>query len=442
MLTERGYGVVIACLLVLLLAFFVFHPPFMLLALFLASTVLLHLLRFRRTVSRLSPSVFEVRRIADPQRLLAGRSVRVAVTLTYHGRSPLLIRLHDHYLEAFTPKASPPDTWQVLRAGSKLVHEYELTAHRRGRYLVGPLDVVVIDSLLLSWRRLTIGTTAVVTVYPSYPRITTAILRSLAAESRGAPSLRMAHEELQFDEFRQIRDYVTGDNPKHIAWRAVARAPDAHLLVREFEGEAPLDVVCLLDATPDMALGSPTRTVLDEAVEAIAALAHLAVEHGDQIGALSWGGTPNLTLPAARGPGHLLRLLEQLVQVEAGESPKPLEVGVRQFVQHARRRALLVILSRLSRESSSAMRRAVQLAAARGHEVLIVGVEGTSFVSPGGQPGQRAAHGVLQEIEEARLRSLRGALPGVGFVVAGATHVTVRTATAYLYARQRGVLAR
>lgn len=101
------------------------------------------------------------------------------------------------------------------------------------------------------------------------------------------------------DEFAGLRPYRTGDSPRHVAWKAVAR--DDNLLTKQFSGRANAELWLSWDALPprmdtEQRLSQLTRWVLD----------------ADASG-LSYGlRMPDTTLQPASGPSQRADALRAL----------------------------------------------------------------------------------------------------------------------------------
>jgi uncharacterized protein DUF58 len=111
-------------------------------------------------------------------------------------------------------------------------------------------------------------------------------------------------------ELLELRDYVPGDQPQTVAWRASARRED--LVVRDFESEVPIRITAFLDGSASMRAGTRKRTPLDDGIRLLAEFSKLALEERDRIGVTVVTETEESILPPGRGRSHLLRILRHL----------------------------------------------------------------------------------------------------------------------------------
>ena len=107
-------------------------------------------------------------------------------------------------------------------------------------------------------------------------------------------------------EFRNLRDYRPGDDPRDVHWRSSARL--GMPLVREYERERAESLWICLDHAR-----TPGRDVEaeEEAVELAASLARTAVERGQPVGLATGDGV----VDEGSGPAQLERILDALARV-------------------------------------------------------------------------------------------------------------------------------
>jgi uncharacterized protein (DUF58 family) len=115
-------------------------------------------------------------------------------------------------------------------------------------------------------------------------------------------------------EYRGLRGYRPGDDPKDIHWRTTARLGTP--VVREYEQNDAETLWVCLDARGEPGEGA------EAAVETAASLAARAFQEGKRFG---YAG-PGATVEAGQGPGQLERILDALARVDFQPnhpSPKP-----------------------------------------------------------------------------------------------------------------------
>ena len=142
--------------------------------------------------------------------------------------------------------------------------------------------------------------------------------------------------------FAQHREYVPGDDVRHLDWRIMARS-DRNVL-REFEEETDLCVYFVLDASLSMSYGRAVSK-LEYATYIIAALARIATQQNDRFAlAVQTSGGTKLLLPPSRGLTQWKSLCELLARVEAdGEIDTNAEML--NFSQHLHQRSVVIWMS-------------------------------------------------------------------------------------------------
>jgi uncharacterized protein (DUF58 family) len=150
-------------------------------------------------------------------------------------------------------------------------YHYELPTRRRGRLVVGPLALERTDLFGLVTSRIPTGDTTTLWVHPRRHPV-----RSLAGlrprhHHTGAPPPDPLRGSV---DLRTVREYVVGDEVRHLHWKALART--GALMVREYVDPAQPRFSLLLDDRSDVL----TPEQFEEAVEVAASLVHVAVTSG------------------------------------------------------------------------------------------------------------------------------------------------------------------
>ncbi len=180
------------------------------------------------------------------------------------------------------------------------------------------------------------------------------------------------------DQFRGHVPYSPGDDPRRIDWRAVARRD--RLVLRQTDAEDALSLVLLVDAAGGMAYGTGTSNKQRHAAALAAALAHLALRQGDNLGfALGRDGALELAqLRPRSGPSRLGALAHALTREASGVCPLPDLVAA--VAPTLPRRSLVLLLSDLldpdptRPDADEQLLRGLAALRSRGHDVVLVQV--------------------------------------------------------------------
>ncbi len=228
--TLRGWGVAAAGAVLLCAGFFFGYQELAVLgaiALIALVVALLH--------AALRPEL-SVKRAVDPDRVERGDESRVTLTIRNTGKFGAATLLANDQCGRLTV----PVPLLRLRRGTETDVNYPVPTQRRGVVAVGPLQLTRRDPLgLVSFTR-SHGGTAKIWVYPKahlMQSVPAGISRSLDGRLDRVP-----HGAITFDA---LREYVIGDELRHVHWRTSAKVGE--LMVREHVDTSLPRLVVLLD---------------------------------------------------------------------------------------------------------------------------------------------------------------------------------------------------
>src|SRR5258706_11684828 len=143
-------------------------------------------------------------------------------------------------------------------------------------------------------------------------------------------------------EFTEYRQYTTGDDPRYLDWRVLARSD--RYFIKKFEDETNLRCHLLTDNSRSMTYGSIGYTKAQYAATLAATLAYFVYLQGDAVGLLTFDEQIRDYLPARHRIGHLRHLMLALEKPAAGKGTN-LAAPLKRIVEIVRKRGLLVLLS-------------------------------------------------------------------------------------------------
>lgn len=227
---------------------------------------------------------------------------------------------------------------------------YHVTPPKRGRYSFGRTAVRFLSRLGLVWCQGELGKAESVKVYPNLRRAREMELRALGARSFLAIQRRSVRRG-EGREFESMRDYVRGDEMRHISWTATARRNK--LTTRQYQIERDQTVIIALDAGRLMTGRIGDETKFDTALHASLALMSASARAGDNCGLVVFGRRVRKYLPPKRGLEHIDAVLEALHDLEP-EMIEPSYARAFQFIaSNTKKRAFVVILTDLVDKDSS-----------------------------------------------------------------------------------------
>jgi len=282
-------------------------------------------------------------------RFAVGAETDVRIEIANHTPRDVSLIIKDEY----PPQMKLSGTREArldVEAQSTAALIYSLNPPRRGLFEFGRIAVRHLSRWRLAWTQMFIPAEMTVKVYPNMRRAREAELKALGARSFVA-ARRKSQWRGEGREFESMRDYVRGDEMRHISWTATARR--GKLVTRQYQMERDQTILIVLDAGRLMTARIEAETKLDSAVHAALALMSAAARAGDNAGLLVFGRKIKTFLPPKRGAEHLDAALEALHAVEP-EMIEPSYARAFEFVAaNSQRRSLIVVLTDLVDEEGS-----------------------------------------------------------------------------------------
>jgi len=262
-------------------------------------------------------------------------------SVSSHWGRTLFITIFDALPSAHLSGAMPFAETRLAPNGTvKLA--FSVTGGARGVAPLGDVALRVRTPLGLASRTLRYARTDEVLVAPSLAGVKR--FRWLAVHHRLATvGVRDARRRGEGRSFARLRDYVSGDDPRHIDWKATARR--GHPITREFSVEQSQTVFIMVDAGRSMTQLSGRYPRFEYALSATLLLADVAVNAGDRVGALVFDDQLRALVPAQRGVTALHALRAALVPVQPTLVEPDYAAAFRTLAQRQRKRALIVLVT-------------------------------------------------------------------------------------------------
>jgi uncharacterized protein (DUF58 family) len=185
-------------------------------------------------------------------------------------------------------------------------------------------------------------------------------------------------------EFAQHRQYVAGDDPKHLDWKVYGRSDK--LYIKQYQQETNLDVILLIDASASMKFGTlkvkkgwggtaasgeqQQWTKFDHATALATAIAYLCLHQQDRVGIAVFADDLRTMLKRSSTQGQWRKIVNAL-SVEPVDARTNLAKVTDQVLGKITNRALFVIISDLFDEQES-IRQSLARFKHRGHDVILL----------------------------------------------------------------------
>ena len=291
-------------------------------------------------VSRKLPEEFAVTREFD-RRFAIGDQTAVSIKIENASDLSFQIKVKDEY-PAEMILNDPREAEFMVDAQTAAEFSYSVTPNRRGQYEFGRTAVRYLSRLGLVWCQADLGEPQFVKVYPNMRRAREIELKALGARSFLAIQ-RKAIRRGEGREFESMRDYVRGDELRHISWTTTARR--SKLTTRQYQIERDQTVIIALDAGRLMTGRIGNETKFDTAIHASLALMSACARAGDNCGLVVFGRRVIKYLPPKRGVEHIDAVLEALHDLEP-ELIEPSYARGFQFISsNLKKRSFVAILT-------------------------------------------------------------------------------------------------
>ena len=282
----------------------------------------------------------EVRR-SLPTTVGVGESIDGEYAVQSRWGRALVVSVHDVITSTFLESSRAPASLPISPHG---VSTTTLRAAGRARGLarLGDVALRVCTPLALVARTLRYSPGDEITVAPSLAGIRR--FRWLAVHERlAAVGVRDARRRGAGRSFARLRDYVVGDDPRHIDWKATARR--GHPISREFTVEQSQTLYVLVDAGRSMTQLAGDFPRFEYALSSALVLADVAGRAGDRVGAMVFDDKLRVLVPAQRGLDGLRSLRAALVTVQPSLVEPDYAAAFRALALRQRKRALVVLLT-------------------------------------------------------------------------------------------------
>jgi uncharacterized protein (DUF58 family) len=185
---------------------------------------------------------------------------------------------------------------------------------KRGVFPLPALEVVSTFPFGLIETRRTLRDTHEIVVYPRVRLIRTVVMEQAKSVGEAPKVIRG-----DGDEFFSLREYIPGDDPRFISWKASARM--GTLLVRELYQDASRSICFILNNRLPVSCGSTNENLEDtlafyehfeEAIELVASLAFMLLNQQYSVALLSASDH----VPEDEGIGQAILILDALARLE------------------------------------------------------------------------------------------------------------------------------
>lgn len=327
-----------------------------------------------------------------PDAFALGVQRTIGGTLSNTGTHRWRIAFFDHADPDLDPQGLPVTA--DLRANAEAQLRYTVQPRRRGRVAFEPADVRVQSlgrSLELQWR---IGGSEARPVFPNFASVSR--YAWLATDRRLADiGIKTQVQRGEGTDFKQLAEYRPGDSIRHIDWKATLK--QSRPIVRQFQDERDQCVIFLIDCGRRRRAdeGTVHGSHFDEALNATMLLAHVALKDGDEVGAITFGTSPEKRRAFAprKGLATLSALTAVLHDIQPEATHSDYLIAARDLMRVHAKRALIVMLTNFRDEDAPELDAALKLLRSR-HLVLLASLRERVLREMAEQPLKTSHHAI------------------------------------------------
>ena len=272
-----------------------------------------------------------------------------------------------------------PETWEVahpllkvrLAAFREEAIVFRVRPRKRGRYEVGPVHLRAPSPVGFLWKDLRFDVTQEVKIYPAVTAIKKFALLSRRLRTREM-GLRLHRQRGQGKEFERLREYHPDDDFRLIDWKASARR--GHFISREYQIERCQNIVMMVDAGRMLTEEVDGVVKIEYVLNAALLLTRIAAGYDDRVGAIVFSDRVERSSPLRKGHAAVGAVAETLYDVEPRLCEANYEAAFAHLNIKYRKRALVVLLTNLVDQETSALMTSCLKAVAWRHVPLCVAV--------------------------------------------------------------------
>lgn len=318
---------------------------------------------------------------------------------------------------------------------------YQVRPTSRGVYSFGRCHALV-QRLGLFERKFTLHEPLSLACYPSFIQMRKYQL--LATTNRlvelGIKRIRKIGATLEFDH---IREYVRGDEYRHLNWKATAKYKK--LLVNQYQEEKSQPIYALIDTGRVMRMPFRGLTLLDYAINSALVLANAAILKQDRAGMLTFSKSVADHIPAEKRNKQMQLISEKLYNVSTAFEETEFGNLYAFCNKHINKRSLLMLYTNFETVDALSRQMAYLRMLAKTHMVVVIVFQNTELIDMAKEEGKKTMdvynqiiaqkfvyekHLVIQELHR----------QGIQTIYTAPENLTINAINKYLEIKARGLL--
>ncbi len=168
-------------------------------------------------------------------------------------------------------------------------------------------------------------------------------------------------------EFVQHREYVPGDDLRHLDWKVWSKTDRFH--IKQYEAETNLRCTLVVDVSESMHYGRGALNKYNYGCTAAACLAYLLLRQQDAVGLITFDSDVRQILPARAQQTHIDALV-QAMDVSRPREKTDIEKILRRVAENISSRGMIVVVSDLLVDREPLFR-GLEMLSHRKHDILV-----------------------------------------------------------------------
>ena len=144
-------------------------------------------------------------------------------------------------------------------------------------------------------------------------------------------------------EFSEVREYVEGDDPRHIDWNVTSRTNS--VFTKTFREEREVVLFLLVDVSASMVSSTLSKQLRETANLIFTIFTFSAINNNDQVGAVFFSDRIEKWVKPVKGRKHAFRLIHDMIQLIPKNTGSNLSLAIKTTGEVLTRRGVCVILS-------------------------------------------------------------------------------------------------